>query len=299
MKFSTASIFLAALGASAHPSGHAHKRAHDPIEARGEFVVANKPAEPSAPVATPTPTPSPVVPTPSPSAPAAPPAAKAGSSAAGVGSGPSTYTPLCGGNSKRATAEQIAYKGNVGSGGHYGCNLMLVKSNLLDQYQYTVVFNNAGDHSRCKCWLKIGADGLIDGFFNGHEALTFDLPASGKQVLAVDSNTQFGCACGPHGPELTSIGQFASTWLEGDVGNLSNNGWSGFDVSSIVAAANHLDIPGLQACGTGDYAGVCSTIWPGGKGDNAFVGGTEALDGLGLNIKPGKTSVEVTVNFSG
>ncbi|KKO96589.1 hypothetical protein THAR02_11305 [Trichoderma harzianum] len=298
MKFSTASIFLAALGASAHPSGHAHKRAHDSLEARSDFVIANKPVEPSPPVATPTPTPSPAVPTPSPSA-AAPPAQKAASSAAGVGSGPSTYTPFCGGNNKRATAAEIAYKGNVGGSGPYGCNLMPVKSNLLDQYQYTVVFNNAGDDSSCKCWNKIGADGQIDGFFNGHEALTFDLPAGGKQVLAVDSNSQFGCACGAGGPELTNIGQFASTWVEGDVGNLSNGGWSGFDASSIVAAANKLPIPGLKVCGTGDYAGTCSTIWPGGKGDNAFVGGTEALDGLGLNIKPGKTSVEVTVNFSG
>ncbi|KAL6808944.1 hypothetical protein GGI42DRAFT_316810 [Trichoderma sp. SZMC 28013] len=296
MKFSTASIFIAALGASAHPSGHAHKRAHDSLEARNDFVVANKPVEP---VATPTPTPSPVVPTPSPSAPAAPPAASSASSAAGVGSGPSTYTPFCGGNSKRATAEQVAYKGNVGGSGPYGCNLMPVKSNLLDQYQYTVNFKNAGDDAQCKCWLKIGADGLIDGFFNGHEALTFDLPAGGQQVLAVDTNTQFGCACGKNGPELTKIGQFASTWLEGDVGNLSNNAWSGFDVSSIVAAANGMDIPGMQACGTGEYEDVCSTIWPGGKGDNAFVGGTEALDGLGLNIKPGKTSVNVVVNYSG
>ncbi|KAL7912693.1 hypothetical protein GGI35DRAFT_259544 [Trichoderma velutinum] len=299
MKFSTASIFLAALGASAHPSGHAHKRAHNSLEARGDFVIANKPADPSPPPVA-SPTPSPAAPKPSPSAPAAPPPpAKTPSSAAGQGSGPSTYTPFCGGNSKRATAAEIAYKGNVGGSGPYGCNLMPVKSNLLDQYQYTVVFNNAGDDSSCKCWNKIGADGQIDGFFNGHEALTFDLPAGGQQVLAVDSNSQFGCACGKGGPELTNIGQFASTWVEGDVGNLSNGGWSGFDASSIVAAANHLDIPGLKVCGTADYADVCSTIWPGGKGDNAFVGGTEALDGLGLNIKPGKTSVIVTVNFSG
>ncbi|EHK25051.1 uncharacterized protein TRIVIDRAFT_71735 [Trichoderma virens Gv29-8] len=293
MKFSTASIFLAALGASAHPSGHAHKRAHNSLDARGDFVIANKPADPSptsTPVASPTPSP------------AAPPAQKAASSssnsAAGQGSGPSVYTPFCRGNSKRATAQEIAYKGNVGGSGPYGCNLMAVKSNLLDQYQYTVVFENAGDDSTCFCWNKIGPDGGINGFFNGNEALKFDLPAGGKQVLAVDSNSQFGCACGKGGPELTPIGQFASTWVEGDVGNLSNAGWSGFDASSIVAAAAGMDIPGLKVCGTGAQANTCSTIWPGGKGDNAFVGGTEALDGLGLNIPAGKTSVIVTVNYS-
>ncbi|KAL7937377.1 hypothetical protein V8C35DRAFT_292360 [Trichoderma chlorosporum] len=299
MKFSTASIFLAALGVSAHPSGHAHKRAHNSVEARGDFVIANKPADPSSAAPVAAPTPSPVSP------PAAPPAGSSApaspASPAGQGVGPSVYTDFCVGNAKRATQAEIAYKGDVGSNGHYGCNLMTVKSNLLEQYQYTVVFNNAGPASTIFCWLKIGPDGGINGFFKGNEALSFDLPAGGQQVLAVDSNTQFGCAAGPlgAGPELTNIGQFGSTWLEGDVGNLSNKGWSGFDVSSIVSAAAGLTIPGLKVCGTEQYADQCSTIWPGGKGDNAFVGGTEALNGLGLNIAAGKTSVIVTVNFSG
>ncbi|KAL7944316.1 hypothetical protein V8C42DRAFT_353697 [Trichoderma barbatum] len=285
MKFSTASIFLAALGVSAHPSGHVHKRAHNSLEARGDFVIANKPADP-------TPTPAAPIASPSPKAPS-PPAAKAAT--AGQGVGPSTYTPFCVGGKKRATAGQIAYKGNVGAGGPYGCNIMAVKSNLVDDYTYTIVFENAGEDSTCKCWNKIGEDGGINGFFNGNEAMSFDLPAGGKQVVALDSNSQIGCACGPGGPELTPIGQFASTWLEGDVGNLSNGGWSGWDASSIVAAANGMNIPGLKVCGPG----ACSTIYPGGKGDNAFVGGTEALDGLGLNVPPGKHSVTAIVNYQG
>ncbi|RFU76810.1 allergen asp f 4 [Trichoderma arundinaceum] len=295
MKFSTTSILLAAaLGVSAHPSGHAHKRAHNSaVEARGEFVIANKPvdapASSAAPVASPTPTPA---------APA--PSAKPTGSAGGQGSGPSVYTPFCSGsNSKRATAAEIAYKGNVGAGGAYGCNIMAVQSNLVDKYQYTMVFENAGGDSECFCWNKIGPDGGINGFFNGNEAMKFKLPAGGKQVVAVDSNSQVGCACGTNGPELTPIGQFASTWVEADFANLSNRGWSGADASSIVAAAAGMNIPGLQVCGTGAAAGTCSTIYPGGKGDNAFVGGTEYEDGLGLNLAPGKTSITVIVDFQG
>lgn len=290
MKFSTTSVILAAaLGVSAHPSGHVHQRAHNSVQARGDFVMANKPAvaptSTSVPVATPTPS-------------SAAPAKDATSGSSGTGV--SSYTKFCqGGNSKRATAAEIAYKGNVGSGGQYGCNMMAVQNHLVSQYEYTMVFNNAGGDAECACWNKIGPDGGINGFFNGNEALKFSLPAGGKQTIAVDSNSQVGCTCGEGSLPLTPIGQFAGTWIEGDVGNLSNGGWSGWDASSLVAAAAGMDIPGLNVCGTGAQAGTCSTIFPGGSGKNAFVAGTAAMDGLGLNCPPGGQSVIVTVGYQG
>jgi hypothetical protein len=285
MKFSTTSIILAAaLSVSAHPS-HVHKRAHNSVEARNEFVVANKPVASapaaSAPAASPT------------SAVAAAASSAAPASSGGQGTGPSTYTPFCSGNSKRATVAEIAYKGNVGGSGQYGCNLMAVQSSIASKYQYTVTFTNAGEDNSCKCWNKIGPDGGINGFFNGNEALSFDLAAGAEQVIAVDANSQFGCSCGKNGPELTNIGQFAGTWVEGDVGNLSNAGWSGFDASSLVAAAAGMDIPGLSVCG----AGTCSIINPGGTGTNAFVAGTAAMDGLGLNLPAGPAAIKVIVNY--
>ncbi|KAL6871249.1 hypothetical protein J3F83DRAFT_734752 [Trichoderma novae-zelandiae] len=283
MKFSTTSVLLAAaLGVSAHPSGHAHKRAHNSVEARGDFVMANKPAE---------------APTTTSAAPVASPTATASSGS--ESSGTATVKPFCGGNSKRATAAEIAYKGNVGAGGSYGCNIMTIDNSLVDKYQYTMVFDNAGADTTCFCWNKIGPDGGINGFFKGNQAITFDVPAGGKQAVAVDTNSQVGCACGSGGPELTPIGQFASTWVEADFGNISNGGWSGADASSLVAAAAGMTIPGLKVCGTGDAAGTCSTIFPGGKGDNAFTAGTEYLDGLGLNLAPGKTSLLVTIDYQG
>jgi hypothetical protein len=41
--------------------------------------------------------------------------------------------------------------------------------------------------------------------------------------------------------------------------------------------------------------GVDSTILPGGKGTNAYTKGMEALDGIGLNIPAGKTTIKVEV----
>lgn len=289
MKFSTTSVLLAAaLGVSAHPSGHVHQRAHNSVQARGDFVMANKPVD--APVSTAAPV---AAPTPSAAAPA--------KDATSGGSGSSTAQGFCGKPlSKRATAAEIAYKGNVGgTGNQYGCNIMAVESKFAKSYQYTMVFNNAGSDSQCKCWNKIGKDGGINGFFNGNEALTFSLASGASQTVAVDGNSQIGCACGEGSLPLTPIGQFASTWVEADFGNLSNQGWSGFDASSIVSAAAGMAIPGLKVCGTGASASECSTIFPGGKGDNAFVGGTEALDGLGGNLPAGDQQLIVTVNYQG
>ncbi|PTB67595.1 hypothetical protein BBK36DRAFT_1167984 [Trichoderma citrinoviride] len=282
MKFSTTSVLLAAaLGVSAHPSGHAHKRAHNSaVEARGDFVMANKPAD--APTTTS----------------AGPVATTTAAAPASSSTGSATVKPFCSGNSKRATQAEIAYKGNVGAG-TYGCNIMTIDESLIDEYQYTVLFKNAGADTTCFCWNKIGPDGGINGFFKGNQAITFDVPAGGSQPIAVDTNSQIGCACGPNGPPLTTIGQFAGTWFEGDFGNMSNGGWSGADASSLVAAAAGMTIPGLKVCGTGSTAGTCSIIYPGGKGDNAFTAGTEALDGLGLNIAPGKTSLVVTIDYQG
>lgn len=293
MKFTTSSVILAAaLGVSAHPSGHVHQRAHNSLQARGGFVMANKPAvvptSTSVAVATPTATPS---------AAAAP--AKDATSG-GNGTGVSTYTKFCqGGNSKRATAAEIAYKGNVGSGGDYGCNIMAIQNHLVSQYEYTLVFNNAGGDAQCACWNKIGPDGGINGFFNGNEAIKFSLPAGAKQAVAIDSNSQMGCTCGEGSIPLTPIGQFAGTWIEGDVGNLSNGGWSGFDASSLASVAAGMDIPGLNVCGTGPQEGICSTIFPGGTGKNAFTAGTAEMDGLGLNCPPGPQSIIVTVGYQG
>lgn len=305
MKVSAATILItAALGVSAIPSGHGHgHHIHRSVERRGNFVMANKPKIPEPKPepkteAEPEPTTT-EAPKETKAAPSKPAATSSSSSDSGSGSG-GYAKPFCGGNSKRliqrATDAEISYKGNVGVQGKYGCNLMVVDNDVADKYKYTTTFKNAaGDDQKCVCFLKIGPDNGINGFFNGNQALDFDLPAGGEKVVAADENTQGGCACGSGKVPLTTDGQFASTWVEFDFGNESNDYWSGADASCLVSAAHGLDIPGLNVCGHGN----CSTIYPGGTGKNAFLGGMEALDGLGLNLPAGEARLEVTVGYTG
>lgn len=253
MKVSASLILVAAaLGVSAHPSGHAR------FHGRREFVVANQP--------------------------------RATDTATGTSS--SSAPAFCGGKTKRATLEQIAYKGNTGTADNYGCNMMVVDSGVAESYDHIITFENSQSSAqKCVCFNKIGKDGGINGFFKGNQAISFDLPASGSKVVAVDDNSQGGCVCGVGSVPLTSIGQFAGSWLEFDMANQSNGGWSGADASCLVSAANGLDIPPLKVCGHG----TCSTINQGGTGQNAYLGGMEALDGIGLNLPAGKVRLTVTV----
>lgn len=297
MKFTAASALLLAAVATAAPSGHAHKNAHRSLEARNDFVMAQKPAPPTAAPAPP------AAPAPAPAPAAAPGVFKEetvkAQSTGGSGQGVDSVTSFCGGAKrevKRATLAQIAYAGNVGTPGNYGCNMMLAKSNVAEQYKYVTKIDNVSDQDQeCVAYNKIGPDGGINGFFNGNEAIKFTVPAGATQYLVADENTQGGVVCDAPSIPLTGFGQFAGTWTEFDFGNDSNGGWSGADASCLVSAASGMPIPGLNVCGHG----TCSTINPGGSGTNAFLGGMEALDGLGLNIPPGNVLLEVTIGFKG
>jgi hypothetical protein len=318
MKFSASALLLAsALGASAHPSGH-HGHLHRSVDKRGHFFAAVKP-EPTttaapAPVTTSSVAPPPPAPTSTSSAAPAPAASSAASSqlennSESTSSSSGSAPAFCGGNykratiadvqpdiSKRASLEDIAYAGNLGATGNYGCNLMEVEAKYAESYKYLTTFENDSDKDQeCVCFLKIGPEGGINGFFNGNQAVDFSVPAGGKSYIAADENTQGGCACGHGSVPLTSFGEFASTWLEFDFGNEKNGAWSGADASCLVSAALGLDIPGLQVCGHD----TCSTINPGGSGTNAYLGGMEAEDGVGLNIVPGEVRLNVKVAYQG
>lgn len=284
MKVSSPVILLgAALGVSAHPSGHAHQNAHK----RGNFVVANKPTTTVIEYVTAAAVAAEAVSTTA--------AAAAASSTAAEDDSSSDYVEFCSGSTaKRATLAEIAYAGNLGTADDYGCNMMVVKNSIASQYKYTATFNNdVAKDQACVCFNKIGPDRKsINGFWNGNEAISFTLPASGTKVVAFEANSQGGCACSVGSAvELTDIGQFASTWLEFDFGNTSNDDWSGADASCLVSAANSKYIPALKVCGSG----TCSTIYSGGKGENAYLGGMEAEDGVGLNLAAGKVRLTLTV----
>jgi hypothetical protein len=305
MRFTTTALFAAAaIGASAHPSGHPHQHAHRSVGAQKfvQYVQPQAPAVEAVPVPEPAPTTS-----------EAPKAAEAPKEAPkekkpkedknkGGDSGVDTYTEFCGGQQytkiwKRATLAEIAYKGNIGAPGDYGCNMMLVKSNVAKEYKYVAAIKNDADQEQeCVAYLKIGpVNDEINGFFKGKEAKSFKIPPGVTQHMALDENTQGGVICQVGGIETTQWGEFASTWAEFDMGNASNGGWSGADASCLTASRYDMTIPGLQICGHG----TCSTINPGGTGTNAFLKGMEAEDGHGLNIVPGKVWLDITVGFSG
>ena len=200
-----------------------------------------------------------------------------------------TLTDAC---LKRATLPEIEYKGNVGIGGVYGSNIRLIDISALDNSDYAANFTNlSGADQQCICWLKIGPDGGVNGFFEGNQAMNFSLPTAGFQIVAIDANTQGGCACGIGIVPTTSFGLFGSTWFEFDIADTSNDGWSGADASCVVSARYHLQIPALQVC----WQNTCSTVYSGGSGTNAFLGGTDNEDGIGINIPPGLVRLQVSI----
>ncbi|RDA84328.1 hypothetical protein CP532_4941 [Ophiocordyceps camponoti-leonardi (nom. inval.)] len=234
------------------------------------------------------------------------------------GAPPSSWKPVCpaGGKWKRATAAEVAMSGNLGLKDSYGCNLKLVKSDYAMKYDYTFRFTNKESSKQaCVCWLKIGPDGCgINGCWKGKEVLKFDVPAGAEQYLAIQADSKGGCSChenevpitpgnmSPMGFEVGG-GQWASTWLEFDMGSIANGGHSGADASCLVAAAvtsKQMDIPGMKVCLEDDPNAKCSIIKRGGTGNElAYVKGQEALDGRSVNVAPGPVHYSVELNYQG
>ncbi|KAK3309825.1 uncharacterized protein B0T15DRAFT_406426 [Chaetomium strumarium] len=291
MLFTPVLVLAGVLGAAAHPSGHAHlhKDAHakrdGPVHMKNVHKVIPKPTttteEAKATVA----------------------AASVSSAKPSASSESSEYIPFCGSSSskaKRVTYDQIMYTGNLGTtdGCEWNSNLMAVPDSIANKYDYVMKYTNvASEPYQVICANKMGADKQLTGMFKvaGQKPLIFTLKPGETKTVVADKNTQGVCAFAPNEVPTTEFGQYAGVWAEFDFANDSNEGWSGADCSSLVAQAYNMDVPGCQM----SEGGVDSTILPGGKGTNAYTKGMEALDGIGLNIVPGKTTIKVSVGFSG
>lgn len=221
----------------------------------------------------------------------------ASSSAASNSDEVTEYTSFCSSSSKRATTEEIAYAGSGTSSSDYGCNQLLISSDLVDSYDYTATFtlddSNSDDWS-CVCWNKIGPDGGINGWF-GHAAVSFSLSPGTSQNVAFEENSQGGCTCGSGSVPMSSSGEYAGTWVEFDMANTSNDDWSGADASALVAQAADMSVQGLKV----SHSSCDSTILAGGSATNAYISGMEDVDGTGCNISPGNVNLAVTVGYSG
>lgn len=323
MKISATTMLLAAaLGVAAHPSGVAHRHAHKRMEVVTEYATVTKFVKAGRPSQTPIPPPPPandavmppappipqasVVPSAAPApqasvvpsaapAPQAPPSPGSGSSGGGSGVGPKQYTPFCSGQTKRATAEEIAYKGNTGTANNFGCNLMLVSTSIVDQYKYSILFeDNSGQDQKCTCWNKYSKDNKLDGGWKDKSVLLFDLPANSKQAMVADKNSQGACVCGAGELPIAPNGQYAGAWVEFDFCNESNGGWSGADASALVSAREGQPIQALKVCDEDNKQ--CSIINADGSGTNAYLKGMEDVDGTGLQFTPGKAHLVCTVS---
>ncbi|XP_044717468.1 uncharacterized protein HRG_08976 [Hirsutella rhossiliensis] len=203
MKISATTLILAAaLGVSAHPSGHLHQHLHrsktffksvGPSSKEVNFVDNNalgdshdSPPEPSYSA--------PEEPPPSYTPPAKPspkyeqPSSTGSDSDDGEDNGQGISDPdeLCqGGKQKRATLAEIAEPGNTGgTGGQFGCNLKPVPSSFVkdypDKFKYTVKLNNVGKDRRdqqCTCFLKVGKELKVNGSFKDEKLFMFKLAA--------------------------------------------------------------------------------------------------------------------------
>jgi len=289
-------LLAGVLGATAHPSGHAHLHRHHHEKRDAAPTPKQFFKNIHKPIPIPEPTPEPKKPEPKPTIAAAP----APSPAKGPSDkGKPKYKPFCGNNkSKRVTYEQVMYTGNLGD--HDGCewnsNMMLVDLDVVDMYDYVAFYKNVRDEPyQVICANKMGADHELTGMFKteSHKQLIFMLQPGETKAVAADYNTQAVCAFAPNEVPLTPFGQYAGNWAEVDFENTSNKGWSGADCSALVAMHYDMFVPGCRICGYG----TCSTIWEGGKADNAYIKGMEAEDGVGLNIKPGRVRLDIEVGF--
>lgn len=331
----TSLLLLSAIGASAHPSGHARfhnkQRSQNQERAIGDTInavidgvavswiqtedygpaatpaiVADKPAAAVAnanvaAVATPAPSSATPSTTPTPASSSAAPKSTSDSTSTGEGISVFTsFTDLCSAAKKRATLDQIKYAGNTGSSTDYGCNkVLLANSDLASEYNNTAKFIGASEDLYCLVWNKIGEDGGINGFF-GLDATTFKLAAGSEQYVAFDKNSQGGGACFKGTSESdvtkTSYGAIAGTWAEWDFENESNNGWSGYDASAIVAQAAGLAVNGMEICAENAPDAACSTITSGGASfTNAYRAVDADADGIGGQVSgPMKINIDLS-----
>lgn len=298
-------LLAGALGATAHPSGHAHLHRHARREDGVTFLKAvHKPIpqpEPTVEVK-PEPKPTPSVaaaPAPKPSVASAPAVKSEPEQEEDNNAGSDSYIPFCSESKskvKRVTMEQIKYTGNLGTASNcpWNSNMMVVPNNIAAKYKYIQEYKNvAKEPYQVICGNKMGADGENTGSFKvkGQNQLVFMLQPGETKSVACDKNTQGICAWAPNEVPTTTHGQFAGVWAEFDFENASNEGWSGADCSSLVAQAYKMDVPGCRM----SHAGVDSIILPGGIGKNAYTIGMEAEDGIGLNIPAGNVVIKVDV----
>ena len=127
------------------------------------------------------------------------------------------------------------YKGNIGI--PYGSNMIqLASANDIKDYKYSNTFTNGGsDKISVVVWNKAGSDGRPQSGMALPPHIQFDLGAGESVALAFDENSQIGFA---KDGQRNQYGLLTTAWGEADFGDLRNQGWSGYDRSTIVQGGN-------------------------------------------------------------
>ncbi|KAJ5163193.1 uncharacterized protein N7500_005023 [Penicillium coprophilum] len=150
--------------------------------------------------------------------------------------------------SKRVGSLDWDYIGNVGS--PWGSNMIRVEEDTASEYKHVIRFEN--DNSKAwtvVMWNSYGPSGGLNGFWSPNKALSFTVEPGHSTFVAIDDDSQGGWgAAEGEGLPTNFVGEYASTWGEFDMSNSQNDGFSGWDVSCIIAQLADMHIAGMQIC---------------------------------------------------
>ncbi|KAJ5667155.1 hypothetical protein N7507_003019 [Penicillium longicatenatum] len=188
------------------------------------------------------------------------------------------------------------YVGNVGS--PWGSNIIQVAESEASQYKHVLRFegSNSDDWS-VVFWNTYGPSGKMDGFWSPNKALEFKLAPGEVAYVAIDDNSAGGWSAGKGEVPVSLIGQWAGTWGEFDMSSEKNDGFSGWDVSSIIAQLAGFDVQGMRIC---NHLGAsCSSIATGlASLLNAYTSADQGNPSLAVSQPGGAVRLVVQLDWS-
>ncbi|KAJ5777787.1 hypothetical protein N7520_001033 [Penicillium odoratum] len=201
------------------------------------------------------------------------------------------------GTATNSSGSGDTYSGNVGS--PYGSNIISVSADVAYTYKYVVEFTGSNtDDWLVVIWNKYSSDGTMDGWY-GKACHKFTLAAGETKYYAFDYDSQGGWAAAKGSSIPTDdYGGYASTWGEFDFGSTANSGWSGFDVSAIMAQDADLTVQGMKICDAYNTDGTCSYITTdAGTVHNAYTSAETDVGGIGGNLSAGPVRLSVVIDY--
>lgn len=199
---------------------------------------------------------------------------------------------------RRAGSQDWGYVGNVGN--PWGSNIIEIREDKASHYKHVVRFENENSKMwYVVVWNSYGPTGDLNGFWSPNKALGFSISPGQSIFVAIDDNSQggWGAAEDEHLP-INYVGEYASTWGEFDMSNYQNDGFSGWDVSCIIAELAHKNVSGMQICNSNGE--MCSSITHGaGAVVNAYTSTDQGKKDKAVSQAAGPVRLVVQLGWSG